>query len=93
MDNIYTELKKIYQQKEVVIGEDLDLILETIVNHIDGLSKLTRISIDYYLDIIKKIDYIRFSSSDPDILKLNIDDRNCRSYHFYVNNHSGIVIN
>ena len=92
MEDFYQEVKQIYQEKEVVPNEKLDFTVETIISYLMSLSKLTQITPEYFIDIIKKIDLIRFSPNDEEIQSLNIDDRACKSFNFHVSGKFGIVV-
>lgn len=90
MEQFVQELKNIYSTNKVVEDNNLDLVVDTINIYCNGLSKLTGIDVSYFQNIIKKIDFIRFSI-DNELKKLEVEN-DCKTYNFNKNNKTGIIV-
>lgn len=95
-ENIYEKLnnKIVNEKKEynTVLDEDKFIVIKTIGNYCRGISDITGIPIEYFINKIELIDIIRFSESDETLEKLSIKESSCRSYNFFKNNKYGIVV-
>ena len=90
MEKFDMELKNIYSTNKVVESNNLDLVVDTINIYCKGLSKLTGIDVFYFQNIIKKVDFIRFSVDD-ELKQLEVEN-DCRTYNFNKSGKIGIVV-
>lgn len=92
MKKLYQELRDNYQRKKVVKEENLDFVVNTIISYSKGLSELTKIDSNYFIEIMGKIDFIEFLKEKTSKETLE-EIPNChRSISFERNNQFGIYI-
>lgn len=90
MSSLKEQLRSTYLENEVVLEDDIVLVVDSIYEYVVGLSKYTHIDINYFMNILKYIDFIRFSI-DSDIKKLDVDNDFCRSINFSSDGLYGII--
>ncbi len=90
MCSLKEQLRSTYLENEVVLENDIDLVIDSIYEYVVGLSKYTHIDINYFINILKHTDFIRFSI-DKDIKKLDVLDDFCRSINFNSDGLYGII--